>query len=339
MKAALFEAPEKLVFTEVATPSIGDGEVLVDVAAAGICAGDLHIFLGKSPYAIYPVIGGHEISGVVAATGKAVNNVKPGDRVVVEPFMSCGKCYPCRIGKPNCCANLRIIGVHQHGGFAQHMRAPADRMHRIPEGLSLVHAALAEPIAIGVQSCRRGAVKAGELAVVMGCGPIGLAIVEVATALGAHPVVIDIDESRLQTAKELGAHVIKSDEHTVDRVLELTNGEGAPVVLEATGNVKAMEQTFALVASGGRIVIVGLVKRGVGVTFPGLDFTRKELTIVGSRASTNCFPEALKLLAAGSIRLASAIQQLSLADAPDIFKNLAANPTALSKGIFVNPIQ
>lgn len=338
MKAAVFEAPERLRLVEMPPPEIGDHEVRVQVAAAGICVGDQHIFLGKSPYAVYPVVGGHEISGVVSAAGGAVSGVAVGDRVVVEPFMSCGKCYPCRNGKPNCCAALRIIGVHQHGGFAEFLRAPADRLHRIPAGLSLVHAALAEPVAIGVQACRRGAVRSGELAVVVGCGPIGLAIIEVATARGAQPVAIDMDENRLRLAHRLGAHTIKADGKTVDHVLELTNGEGAPVVLEATGNPKAMEQTIELVASGGRIVIVGLVKRGVGVTFPGLDFTRKEITLVGSRASAGCFPEALALLAAGSIRLSSSIQTLSLGDAPGIFRELAENPAALSKGVFVNSL-
>ena len=154
-------------------------------------------------------------------------------------------------------------------------------------------ASFVEPVAIGVQGCRRGQVAAGEDVLILGCGPIGLALIEVARARGAHPIAVDVLPDRLETAAQFGAETRLADDGLLDWVLERTDGDGMPVVIEATGNTAAMEQTVDLVAAGGRIVILGLVKQGVTVTLPGLDFTRKEMTIVGSRASVNCFPEAL----------------------------------------------
>jgi threonine dehydrogenase-like Zn-dependent dehydrogenase len=321
------------------TPRPGPGEVLVSVGAAGICAGDMYFYLGKNPYAVYPQICGHEIAGVVAELGPDVAGLEPGTPVVVEPFIGCGHCYPCRVGKSNCCMNLRIIGVHRPGGYAEYLTAPATLVHKIPPGLSLTFASFAEPVAIGVQGCRRGQVSAGETVLILGCGPIGLALIEVAKARGAAVWATDIAPERLATAARFGAETIPIDDHFVQTILERTNGEGMPVVLEATGSPKAMEQTVDLVAAGGRIVILGLVKQGVTVNFPGLDFTRKEMTIVGSRASVNCFPEALELMASGAVTYPQVATEFSLWDAPQVFANLAEHPGSVHKGVLIREIE
>jgi threonine dehydrogenase-like Zn-dependent dehydrogenase len=312
------------------TPRPGPGEVLVAVAAAGVCAGDMYTYTGKNPYATYPQIIGHEIAGVVAEVGAEVVGLAPGARVVVEPFISCGSCYPCRVGKANCCANLRIIG-----GYAEYLKAPAQNIHLTPPGLSLPFASFAEPVAIGVQACRRGNVSAGEYVLILGCGPIGLALIEVARARGAYVAATDILPDRLETAARLGAVTLPADDRLLPTILEQTHGEGAPVVMEATGNPQAMEQTVELVAAGGRVVIVGLVKQGVGVTFPGLDFTRKEMTVLGSRASVNCFPEALHLLANGAITYPRVATEFNMWDAPAVFAGLAARSLTVHKAVLV----
>jgi threonine dehydrogenase-like Zn-dependent dehydrogenase len=216
--------------------------------------------------------------------------------------------------------------------------APAKNIHRVPEGLSMAFASFAEPVAIGVQACRRGEVGAGEYVLILGCGPIGLALIEVAKARGAHIIATDISPARLEFAATLGAETLPADENLVANILEQTNGEGAPVVIEATGSPQAMEQTVELVAAGGRIVIVGLVKQGVSVSFPGLDFTRKEMTVVGSRASVNCFPESLQLLASGAITYPQVATEFSLWEAPQVFANLAENPGLVHKGVLVREI-
>lgn len=335
MRAVIINAPKSMETGDWQTPAPGNREVLIAVGAAGICAGDMYFFQGKNPYAVYPQICGHEIAGTIIEVGSDVQGLQSGMRVVVEPFIGCGKCYPCRVGKSNCCANLRIIGVHIPGGYAEYLTAPASHVHLIPDNLSMFEASFAEPVAIGVQACRRGEVGA-EYVLILGCGPIGLALIEVARARGAHVVATDIVQSRLDVAEQLGAETLLADDHVLEKVLEQTNGEGAPVVIEATGNAKVMEQTADLVAAGGRIVIVGLVKQGVGVTFPGLDFTRKEMTILGSRASVNCFPESLQLLANGSIHYPKVATKFDLWDAPRIFNQLAENPNLIQKGVLMH---
>jgi L-gulonate 5-dehydrogenase len=212
--------------------------------------------------------------------------------------------------------------------------APAANLHRIPPRVSDFEASFAEPVAIGVQACRRGEVEASDRILVLGAGPIGLAIVEVARALGAEVYITDMKPERLATAQKLGAVALLANDLVADS-LRLTNGEGMPVVIEATGAVSAMEQTIDLVAAGGRIVIVGLVKRGATVQFPGLDLTRKEVTLHGSRASVDCFPEALRLIASGSIRYPRIATRVGLADAPDVFARLAESADAYHKAVFV----
>lgn len=335
MQAAVFGAPFELALADRPRPEPGPGEALVRVDAAGLCAGDLYIYLGKNPYVSYPRIGGHEIAGHVEALGPDTAGPAPGSRVVVEPFLGCGHCYPCRIGKPNCCANLRIIGAHQDGGFADYVVAPVSKLFAIPEGMSSYKASFTEPVAIGVQSCRRGQVSADDTVLILGAGPIGLALVEVANARGAKTYITDVLPERLETAATLGAKPVAMGDDFQEDIMRITDGEGMPVVIEATGNASVMEKTVDYVAAGGRIVIVGLVKKGTGVTFPGLDFTRKEMTIVGSRASTACFPESLELLASGKIRYPDIGTEFALREAPAVFAKLADNPGAFHKAVFL----
>lgn len=336
MRAAVFDAPFAIRMADAPRPEPGPGEALVRVTAAGLCAGDLYIYTGKNPYVSYPRIGCHEIAGVVEAYGPGASGPAPGSRVVVDPFIGCGACYPCRIGKRNCCAKLSIVGVHREGGFADFVTAPAGNLNPVPDSLSDFEAAFAEPVAIGVQGCRRGMVSADDTVLVLGAGPIGLAIVEVARARGAKVYATDISAERLSTAADLGATPVEGGPGLLDRVLDLTtDGEGMPVVMEATGVAAVMEQTIDLVAAGGRIVILGLVRQGTGVTFPGLDLTRKEATILGSRASVDCFPEALDLLASGAIRYPRIASAFPLTEAPAVFAKLADNPMALHKAVFV----
>ncbi|MBZ9711594.1 zinc-binding alcohol dehydrogenase family protein [Mesorhizobium sp. ESP7-2] len=336
MRAAIFDAPFSIRMAEAPNPQPRAGEVLVRVKAAGLCAGDLYIYTGKNPYVTYPRIGCHEIAGVVEAYGADATGPAIGTRVVVDPFIGCGHCYPCRIGKRNCCAKLTIVGVHREGGFADFVTAPVQNLNLVPETLSDFEAAFAEPVAIGVQGCRRGMVTSEDTVLVLGAGPIGLAIVEVARAVGAKVYATDLSGERLSTAADLGAIPIASGAGLLERVLEITNGEGMPVVMEATGAATMMEETIDLVAAGGRIVILGLLKKGQGITYPGLDFTRKEVTILGSRASVDCFPEALALLASGKIHYPTIASSFALGEAPGLFQTLADNPMALHKAVFVS---
>jgi L-gulonate 5-dehydrogenase len=331
MRALVFPEKGAAIMRDVPAPTPGPGEVLVRPVATGLCAGDLYIYTGKNPYVSYPRIGCHEIAGVIETGTPALPRGTP---VVVEPFIGCGHCYPCRVGKPNCCANLRIIGIHRDGGFADLVAVPATHVHPVPNGLGLTDAAFAEPVAIGVQGCNRGVVTGADHLLVLGAGPIGLAVAEVARERGARVHVTDLNADRLAVAAQLGLATIPGDENLASQVLALTNGEGMPVVMEATGAPTAMRGACEMVAAGGRVVILGLVAKGVEVTLPGLDFTRKEMTILGSRASTGCFPEALRLIAEGHIRYLGIADRLPFAAAPDTFARLAENPFAHHKVLF-----
>jgi L-gulonate 5-dehydrogenase len=334
MQAVIMDAPGEIRVGSWETPTPGQGEVLVSVSAVGICAGDMYFYLGKNPYAVYPQICGHEIAGTVVEVGEGVASQLVGTRVAVDPFIGCGSCYPCRVGKSNCCAKLTIIGVHIPGGYAEYLTAPAENLHPVPDGLSLFEASFAEPVAIGVQACRRAEI-GQEYVLILGCGPIGLALIEVAKARGATVVATDILEDRLTIAAKLGAEVLPADDKLLDTILEQTNGEGTPVVVEATGSSQAMEQSVDLVAAGGRLVILGLLKQGVGINIPGLDITRKEMTILGSRASVNCFPESLELLASGAVQYPQVATEFNLWDAPQVFQQLSENPGSVQKGVLV----
>jgi 2-desacetyl-2-hydroxyethyl bacteriochlorophyllide A dehydrogenase len=335
MKAVICTTPFEMQIGSWEKPSPGTDEVLVKVHAAGICAGDQYIYTGKNPYVQYPIVSGHEISGVVESVGQNVNTVNVGQAVAIEPFVGCGKCYPCRVGKSNCCANLNIIGVHRAGGYAEYVVAPAAKIFAVPDGMPVWKASMAEPITIAIHACKRGEVTASDSVLVMGCGPIGMNVIEVARIHGAKVYACDINPQRLEVAKYLGAEPILSDDKLEARVVEITNGEGMPVVIECAGVPAVMEQTVRLVASGGRVVIIGLVKQGIPLTFPGLDFTRKEFTIHGSRNEVGDFPEALDLLHSGKLKFSEMSTHLDMWKAPEIFASLAIKPDTYFKGILL----
>jgi L-gulonate 5-dehydrogenase len=335
MRAIVLEQPGDLHEREWPDPVCGSGDVVLRPIATGICAGDLYLYEGKNPYAKYPLIGGHEVCGDVVETGADVTRFKRGDRVVIEPVVGCGKCYPCSIGKSNCCMNFCLLGLHRPGGFAEFMLAPEKNVHASPPGLDPVTASFAEPVTIGIQACRRAQVEPGEYVLVLGAGPIGLAILEVARLKGARVVVSDVQEKRLEFARKLGAETLPADDQLLPTVLRETGGAGAPVVIEATGNVKAVESTIHLVAPGGRVVIVGLVKKGIDASFPALDFTRKEATILGSRNSVNAIPEALALLASGALHYPKVATCFPMWEGVRIFSEIATDPARYHKGVLV----
>lgn len=225
--------------------------------------------------------------------------------------------------------------MHRHGGFAEFVKAPEKNIHIIPDELPFTMAVFAEPVAIGIQVCRRGGVSAGENVLVMGCGPIGLSIIEVARYCGARVFAADMLASRLEFAAGLGAQTIPAGTGLVEACSNSTQGEGFAAVIEATGNPKAMEQTTDLVAPGGKDRYCWPRRERTGVTFHGLDFTRKEMTVLGSRASVNCFPESLRLLTRGAIVYPHVARGFSLWDAPNVFAEMAAKPSHVHKALLL----
>ncbi len=303
MKALRLNAPHQCEFAEIDEPRPAPDETVIRVHSVGVCGSDMHAWHGTQPFVTYPRILGHEVGAEVVTPGASRPDLKPGDRVVIEPLLSCGKCYPCRIGKYNCCANLRVLGVHTDGALRPLFAVPSACLHRAPAGMSFDEMALCETVSIGLHAVRRAEVSAGETAVIIGAGPIGLGAMQSARAYGARVIVLDVLESRLEMARNLGADFfINSNKiDPVRAVMDLTHGEGTPVVIEAVGLPRTIEQTVDLVAAGGRIVIVGVGSQTV--TFPQHVFLKKEIDFRGSRNSRNCFPELLRLMGEGKIRM------------------------------------
>lgn len=302
MKAIVFHAPKEVRIEEVPMPEYGQDEALVKIIQVGICGGDVHFYDGSQPYANYPQIYGHEMVGRIEALPEGGGSgFKPGDMVVTEILNPCGHCYPCRHGKPNCCADLKVIGAHSQGAFAEYAVYPIRNLHKVPENLDIDSAVLVEPYTIGYHCVQRSEIGEGETALVIGVGAIGLTIVDILRSKGIRVIAADLSEFRLKKAKAMGAEEVihSKKEDLLARTLELTQGEGAGVVFEATGVSSVMRQTQDLVAAGGMIVIVGLTTRDV--TFNGLNFTKKEMTIHGSRNSVEAFGPVLKLMSEGKL--------------------------------------
>jgi L-gulonate 5-dehydrogenase len=307
MRAAVTRGPFDVVVEEAPAPTPGAGEALVRVERVGICGSDLSLYKGTHPYRSYPRIQGHEASGVVVAFGNGSDGrLSVGDRVAVEPLLPCGECYPCRIGRRNCCTRLRVIGAHVDGMFRELVALPLFTLY--PAGdLEPDLAALAEPVSIAVQAVARGEVTAADRVLVMGAGPIGTGICLAAVDRGARVTVVDKIPTRLAIARAFGAErtVNADDEDVAAAAQSWTEGDGPSVVVDAVGAPAVIRRCCELVASAGRVVVVGLSEQEVNL--PILDFTRKEMTILGSRNNAGRFGEAVDLVRRHKDRIGSMI--------------------------------
>jgi len=293
MKAIQLQKPghfEQIGIDEPNKP--GPGEALVRVHRVGICGTDISGYLGKMPFYSYPRIPGHELGVEVVAVGEGVMNIQPGQRCSVEPYMNCQKCFACRRGHGNCCENLQVLGVHTDGGLRPHFLVPARKLHPSSK-LTLDQLALVETLGIGCHAVHRGQPQAGEFALVVGAGPIGLAVIEFVKLTGAKIVVLDLNEKRLDFCKkQMGVpHTIRSrgDGSELKELQDITDGALAPVVFDATGNTKSMCHAFNYVAHTGRLVFVGIVTDEIH--FPDPLFHRREMTVFATR---NALPDEFR---------------------------------------------
>jgi 2-desacetyl-2-hydroxyethyl bacteriochlorophyllide A dehydrogenase len=299
-----------------------EGWVLVDLAAAGLCGTDYHIFEGKHPYLEYPRVIGHELSGFVAQTA---HGFTAGQVVVVNPYISCGECRACLRGKPNCCVAIGVLGVHRDGGMCARIAVPAGNLYDA-QGLSPRHAALVEFLAIGAHAVRRSDMAAGDRVLVVGAGPIGLGAALFARMTGAEVHVMDLSPERLAAAARLGFAQL----HGAAAVLPK---DGFDVVMDATGNPRAMEAGFGRVAHGGTYVLVSVVKDDL--SFNDAEFHKREMRLIGSRnALAEDFAHVIKALKFGDISGDALISTvLPLADLPRRIGELAADRGGIIKAI------
>jgi L-gulonate 5-dehydrogenase len=288
-------APGVIEVRDAAEPRPSAGEAIIDVAVVGLCGSDLHLYTGDHPYSHFPLVQGHEISGWVRSLpDDYAGPLKAGDLVAVEPYFSCGTCFPCRRGRANCCTELSVIGAQVDGALRDTIAVDVGKLHAVP-GLTPELAALVEPISIGAMAVSRSGVQPGDQVLIIGAGPIGQAILLAASEAGASVAMADRLPARLELARELGAELAidTSRDDLAESMAQWTRADGPAIVFEATGVPMLVRLATDLVAPSGTVVIVGLSTDDVSI--PVVDFTRKELNVLGSRAGT--FPAAVKLVA------------------------------------------
>jgi len=302
MKTIILDKPGQFQLVETEPPAGPlPGQAVVRVRRVGICGTDIHAFKGDQPFFSYPRILGHELGVEVVSLAPDVSSLKSGDRCAVEPYLNCGVCIACRRGRPNCCVELKCLGVHTDGGMRELITVPATKLHP-SSTLTLEQLALVETLGIGAHAVERASLQPDEYALVIGAGPIGLAVVQFAQLAGAKVIVLDVNEDRLKFCQ----HQFKVDltvvagEDAAASLRELTSNDMPTAVFDATGNRQSMIQAFNLVAHSGRLILVGLMLGDVSFHDP--DAHRRELTLLCSRNATAAnFQRIIWLMESGQI--------------------------------------
>jgi 2-desacetyl-2-hydroxyethyl bacteriochlorophyllide A dehydrogenase len=302
MRALVYIGPDQLELQDVTAPVPGDGESLVRVRYAGICGTDLHLWHGEMTAVRPPVVVGHELVGEVVED--TTGHYAPGQRVAVEPLLVCGACRACREGAGHVCRNLRVQGVHADGGAAELLRTPTARLHPLPDTLSWEAAACTEPASVAVHMVRRAGMQLGDTVLVLGGGPIGFLVASVARAAGARRVLVsEVSQPRLALCQRAGLETIDAtQDDPVAVIRDLTDGEGADIVVEAVGHPATVAQMVAACRVQGRILVGGIGGAPPPVDLPSVIF--KELTLIGSRVyESRDMATAVQLLGSGALNV------------------------------------
>lgn len=313
MLAAALHGPGDIRVTEMDTPRPAEGEAVLKVQATTLCGSDVRIFTGdKSGGDVWPIVLGHEVSGVVADVGRGVNNVAEGEQVGVVPWINCQRCQYCRRGYTNMCDSLRILGYQLHGGLAEFMRIPYEALYqdlliRTSTRLSPTEYALAEPLACSVHGFKRSNVTIGETVLILGAGPIGLFHLQLSLRAGARRVVVsEPSESRRHVAQSLGAEVCDPTSDNVAQVVrDGNNGDGADCCIVCTGNPALVNDAIAATTKGGRInLFAGFGKNGEAVVdLNPIHYSRMD--VIGNSGATRAdYVTALQLIEDGQIATA-----------------------------------
>ncbi len=309
MKALLLSDYKKMELVDMDQPVPGANDVLIKVEACGICGSDIHGYDGSTGRRRPPLVMGHEASGVVASVGSEVKQFQAGDRITFDSTVSCGKCHFCRAGRINLCDQRMVLGVscneyRRHGAFAEYVCVPEHICYKLDDNVSFEHAAMIEAISVAVHAVNRSRVTIGDQAVVVGSGMIGLLAIQAAKIAGCTQIIaVDIDATRLETAKLLGATVtLKADEVNVpEEVRKLTNGRGADIALEVVGTTNTIKTAIESVRKGGKVTLVGNLSPTVEM--PLQSIVTREIDVLGTCASSGEYPACIDLLARGLIQV------------------------------------
>ncbi len=337
MKALVLKEYKQLELLDVPEPTPGAGEVLIRIAACGICGSDVHGYDGTSGRRIPPIVMGHEAAGIVAAAGKGVTSFKPGDRVTFDSTVYCGECDFCRRGEVNLCDRRQVVGVscgeyRRAGAFAEFVTVPQRIVCPLPESMSFAEAAMLEPVSVALHAVKVAELRGGETALVIGAGMIGLLTMQAAHAAGCGRVMIaDVDETRLRLAESLGAKeaLHLSGLELAQEVMQRT-GAGVDVVFEAVGRNETITAGIEAVGKGGTVTLIGNITPQV--TIPLQVVVSRQLRLQGSAASAGEYPEAIELVRSGKIQVKPLITAVApLEEGPRWFERLYAHEPNLMK--------
>jgi len=337
MKALLLSAYKHLELADLPTPTPAPDEVLIRVAACGICGSDVHGYDGGSGRRIPPLVMGHEAAGTIESVGSTIKNFAPGDRVTFDSTVYCGECSNCRRGDINLCDRRQVLGVScgdysRAGAFAEFVTVPARILHRLPESLPFAEAAMLEAVAVAIHAVNLAEISSNTTALVIGAGTIGILTMQALHAAGCARVFItDLDEDRLEMARQLGAtEILLSDDSLNKKILQLTGKEGVDVALEAVGRNETIAAAIDSVRKGGAVVLIGNIAPNVNL--PLQKVVTRQIRLQGSCASAGEYPQAIRWMASGAIRVKPLITAVApLEEGAQWFERLYAREPNLLK--------
>jgi len=337
MKALLLREYKNLELLDLPQPAPAAGEILVQVAACGICGSDVHGYDGSSGRRIPPIVMGHEAAGLVAATGPGVTRFKTGDRVTFDSTVYCGECPYCLRGEMNLCDRRQVIGVscgeyRRAGAFAEYVTVPERICYALPDSMSFAEAAMLEPVSVALHAVKVSQIRGGETALVIGAGMIGLLTLQAARAAGSSRVLIaDVDLTRLRLAESLGATetMLLSGDDLAREVVHRT-GSGVDVALEAVGRNQTIQAAIHSVRKGGTVTLIGNIEPQI--TIPLQVVVSRQLRLQGTAASCGEYPQAIDLISRGEIQVRPLITAVApLEDGARWFERLYAHEPNLMK--------
>ena len=336
MKALLLSKYRHLELTDLAVPEPGPDEVLIRVAACGICGSDVHGYDGSSGRRIPPIVMGHEAAGTIAEVGKEVNGLAEGDRVTVDSTVFCGECKNCLSGDINLCDRRQVLGVscddyRRAGAFAEFVVVPARIVHHLPRNLPFAEAALLEAVAVALHAVSLVRVAAGSAALVIGAGTIGLLLQQALRVAGCSSVFVsDLDPTRLQLSRDLGATATIPTDDLNSQIMRHTHGVGVDLAVEAVGKSETVNAAIQNVRKSGSVILVGNISRDI--TLPLQSVVTRQICLQGSCASAGEYPKAIQLISSGTIRVRPLISAVApLDDGPQWFERLYAREPNLMK--------
>ena len=338
MKEVVITGPKQYEIREVPVPKPGDGEVLIQMKAAGVCGSDVHQFLGENPNAVFPRVPGHENAGVIVAVGKDVKNIKVGDHVVVDLVVACGECPQCKKGRRNVCRTVKARGSAIDGGWREYFAVPEHEVYLLPQDMPFKDAALIEPFAIGGHCTTRAGIQGGESVLVLGSGTIGAVILQTLKLKGCRVICADINDASLARAKEYGADAIVNTktENLKYAVQKFTDGAGVDVIFDSAcypGSLTAVLE-MGIPANGATIVPMGFCTAQEGITQAMIN--TRELSIIGTRMSCNQFQPTIERFAKHEYQLDGMVSHyIPFSQVGQVFENIIHPPKDMKKMVIV----